>query len=305
VRAFQSPAYQFERKKMNKIILAGALSVTLALGACGGGGGGDNAEQAVPMAPAAPETVETSPVASTPAPAPAPSPVTGSVSAPFKAGVSPGFFLTGLSVQSVGNPGAFVQQDSGSVTTVGAYSLVGDAAVRDISGDTTFAMGRWAAGTMTSSSSSDALSESSNAASHYLMINRSAGTLPTSGTLACDAGVFTTPSAISSGGASLGAENFFGTSTGSATLTFTPDNAQLAATVLTKNTNSSGTGNFSAKLTSPTSIQFSGQSIGLGATSAFLGLGDGTNGTYLVGGSYIVKLASGVGYTGVFKFTCK
>jgi hypothetical protein len=290
---------------MNKIILASAISATLTLGACGGGGGGDNADQAAPVANTAPESVETSPVPSTPAPAPASSPVTGSVSAPFKAGASPGYFLTGLTVQSSGNPGAFVQQDSGAVTSVGSYSLEGDAAVRDISGDASFAMGRWAAGTMTSSSSSLALSESSNAASHYLMINRSAGTLPTSGTLACDAGVFTTPSAIGSGGSSLGAENFFGTSTGSATLTFTPDSAQLAATILTKNTNSSGTGNFSVKLTSPTSIQFSGQSIGLGATSAFLGLGDGTDGSYLIGGSYIVKLASGAGYTGVFKFTCK
>lgn len=280
---------------MNKIILASAIAATLALGACGGGGSGDNASQG------ASESGETSPEAS----APASSPVTGSVSAPFKAGARPGFFLTGLTVQSSGNPGEFVQQDSGAVTSVGSYSLVGDAAVRDISGDASFAMGRWAAGTMTSSSSSQTLSESSNAASHYLMINRSAGTLPTSGTLACDAGVFTTPSAIGSGGSALGAENFFGTSTGSATLTFTPDNAQLAATVLTKNTNSSGTGNFSAKLTSPTSIQFSGQSIGLGATSAFLGLGDGSDGSYLIGGSYIVKLASGVGYTGVFKFTCK
>ena len=69
--------------------------------------------------------------------------------------------------------------------------------------------------------------------------------------------------------------------------------------------NSSGTGNFSLQLSDPGVIGFSGQSLGLGATGAFLGLGDGGDGSYLIGGSYTVKLASGAGYIGVFKFRCQ
>ena len=147
------------------------------------------------------------------------------------------------------------------------------------------------------------LTESSNASLHYLVLNRPVAALPASGTLACDSGEFTTPS--SDGSVSVGAADFLGSSTGTASLTFGGGGATLAATIQIHNTNSSGTGNFSVQLSDPAVISFSGQSLGIGATGAFLGLGDVGDGSYLIGGSYTVKLASGAGYIGVFKFRCK
>ena len=175
--------------------------------------------------------------------------------------------------------------------------------MRDISGDASFAMGRWAAGTMTSNSSPVVLTESGNASLHYLVLNRPVAALPASGTLACDSGEFTKPS--SDGSVSVGAANFLGSSTGTASLTFGGGGATLAATIQTHNANSSGTGTFNVQLSDPAVISFSGKSLGTGETGAFLGLGDVGDGSYLIGGSYTVKLASGAGYIGVFKFRCK
>jgi hypothetical protein len=277
--------------KMKKLMFACTLVAVAALSACGGGGDGGAPSAATP----------------TPTPTPAPtqsvSPVTGSVSAPFQAGIKPGSFLMGVGLQSTGTPTPLLQEASGAVTTISSYALGGTKVVRDISGNASFAMGRWAAGTMTGKTSPVELTESSNASMHYLVLNRPVAALPASGTLACDAGEFTTPSADD--GRLVGAADNLGRATGTATLTFGAGAAALAATIQIHNSNSSGTGNFSAQLSDPGVIKFSGQSLGLGATGAFLGLGDGGDGSYLIGGSYTVKLASGAGYIGVFKFRCQ
>ena len=94
----------------------------------------------------------------------------------------------GVSLQSTGIPNPLVQETSGAVTTISSYALDGTKVVRDISGDASYAMGRWAGGTMTSKSSPVVLTESGNASVHYLVLNRPGPPLPASGTLACDAG---------------------------------------------------------------------------------------------------------------------
>jgi hypothetical protein len=274
-----------DQERMKNLKFASTLIAVAALSACGGGGGEGTPSAATP----------------TPTPTQSVSPVTGSVSAPFQAGANPGYFLMGVGLQSTGTPSPLVQEASGAVTTISSYTLGGTKVVRDISGNASFAMGRWAAGTMTSRTSAIELTESSNASTHYLVLNRPVAALPASGTLACDAGAFTTPS--SNGSVSVGAANYLGSATGTASLTFGGGGAALAATIQIHNSNSSGTGNFSVQL-SDSVIGFSGQSLGTGATGAFLGLGDGGDGSYLIGGSYTVKLASGAGYIGAFKFRC-
>lgn len=121
----------------NKLLLPSLLSIAL-LQACGGGGGGDDGAPAAVSA----DTTSSS-TGTTTTPAASTSANTGSVSAAFVAGSTPRYQLTSVGSQTFGNLNPFVQAASGAMTTLGSTVLSGDSATKEISGDATYAMGRW------------------------------------------------------------------------------------------------------------------------------------------------------------------
>lgn len=194
----------------------------------------------------------------------------------------------------------FVQQTNGAVTTIGSASLGTPATVRDIHGDATYAMGRWAAGTVAGLANPVTLTESGSAAYHYVLFNEAAS-LPTAGTLSCDNGTFTTPTYV--GGTSVAAADFKGSVTGNAQLTFSDAGAGLKIGLTVNNTSSTGTGSFSTTATAMhTSITGSGQ-LNSGNT-LYVAMGAAAKGYDVVGG-YFVNTASGARYIGAYRFHCQ
>lgn len=264
-------------------ILIAAMVSAGALAACGGGGDGADAS-----AEAAPSTTPTAPTA------PA-----NAVSAPFKAGTAPGVAAFGAGFQSTGVLSSHTQRGDGAVTKIGDRSLGGEAVVRDVKGDADFAMGRWAAGTHTTPSRTETLTEP-GAGVHYLLYNRLAS-LPTTGTATCDSGAFTAPGHV--GGTAVNAADIVGSASGTASIKFTAEGAAITLTITAKNSNSTGTGNFGGSLDTPTSSYIAG-GIGTGVSSGTVSMGSSTGNAFHVLGGYTINLSSGARYTGVFKFRC-
>jgi hypothetical protein len=209
--------------------------------------------------------------------------------------------LFGVGSQSVGHFTAFTQQTNGAVTTIDSVSLGAPATVRDISGDATYAMGRWAAGTVSGLTSPVTLTESGNAAYHYVIFNAPAS-MPASGTLSCDAGTFTTPTWM--GGTSVSAADNFGHVTGTAQLSFSSNGATVQVALNVANSANSGTNNFSTTISPTSASAFAGHGIGAGQPGAFVGLS--ASGTaYDVVGGYMANTSNNAQYTGTFRFHCK
>lgn len=277
-------------KSLDAVVFSGA--VVLMLSACGGGGGG------VPAAPYTPPT----PGVTIPSPS-------GSVSADFVPGSNPRFILASNGRQIIGGSAASSVQSAGAMTTLGNYSLSGSpAVVQDISGDATYAMGRWAWGTVYDASTNpstqlgtiDASHNSGYWSWHYLLVNYAAA-WPASITLTCDNGVFTHPT-ISGGSIS----STLPVTTGSAaTLSFDAlTKATLSFTLTTTHDTSSNTANYSVvglTLGSMTSVAGTG---GLNASSWIL-LSDGGGGAMRINGYYSSTLPNGGVYYGVYSFKCQ
>lgn len=265
----------------------------LALAGCGGGGDGGSVAAPAPSA-AAPESAPSAPSDG--------AAFTGSVSAPFAAGANPAYAFVGAGMNSSGALSNFTQAASGAATSVGRYTLGAPTTVRDISGDATFAMGRWVAGTVTDGSSSQALSESGNVADHYVLFNRPAS-LPASGTLACDAGTFTTPTYVA-GTRPANEADTAGHTTGTAQLSFSASGADIQLTLAVNTGASTGSNSFAALLPPSTGLVFSGK--GLGGSQPYAWVGLGANGSaYDVVGSYNAATNNGSVYAGVFRFHCQ
>ncbi|MGK5024320.1 hypothetical protein [Janthinobacterium sp. RB2R34] len=269
------------------------LLITLlaaALSACGGGSSSsDNAAAVTPANPVAPVTPVT-PVSGD----------TGSVSAPFAGNASARYLLLAVASQSTGALTSVSQAANGALSEISGNAFTGTPAItREISGDASFAQGRWFTGTITRSTGATVMT-GNNASAHY-NVYKTVAALPVSGNLTCDAGTFTAPSYT--GGSVIGQDAYFGTASGSATLSFGATGASLAMTVNTSAGGSSGSISGAGLLAAPASTVIGGGFLG-GSSGSLLALGDAGAGRYLVIGGYKVVLANGANYQGVATFRC-
>ena len=256
-----------------------AVSIAL-LQACGGGGGSDAGNAPAAGGTGAATTTNT-----------------GSVTAAFNRGALARYQLTSVGSQSFGVLSTSVQDAAGALTTIDYNVLSGSTSVKEISGDATYAMGRWAAGTVTTSSGAATLTGTDNRAYHYIAINVPSA-FPATGSLACSAGAFTSPTYTGGGVAGT-----TGTATGSATLIFGAGGATVGGSVNVTAAGNAGSVALSSSIATPTSASTTGAYFSNG-TGAYTQIGDAGAGAYLVASSYAVTLANGSRYIGVAKFRC-
>lgn len=147
----------------NKILLSLSLLSLGLLHACGGGSGGGTPMAVAPLGAA-------SGAAGLTAPAPA-NADSGSVSASFVRSERARYLLLGVGAQSFGVLSQSEQAASGAMTRLNDNTLTGSSATKEINGDANFAIGRWAAGTVTRSSGSETLTGADNRAYHYVALN--------------------------------------------------------------------------------------------------------------------------------------
>lgn len=264
----------------NKISLVLSVISIALLQACGGGGGDSDAMTVSSAGNAGAST--------------------GSVSASFNRSATARYHLTGMGSQVFGRLDTSVQETNGAMTTLGSNVLSGSKVVKEVSGDANYALGRWTAGTVTNSSGATTLTGTDGKAYHYIAFN-APSTLPTSGTLTCDAGVFTAPT-YTRGGAGTGAFDS-GTASGTVTLTFGATGASVGGNIDVTAAGSSGSIVLKASDVTVNGSSISGNYLGNGA-GAYLQIGDAGAGAYLVVGSYAVSLANGATYIGAARFRC-
>jgi hypothetical protein len=269
----------------NKLLIPSLLSLLL-LQACGGGGGGNGFPAALP------------PAADAPPPAAPANQNSGSVSAQFAPGPDARYMLLGVGSQSFGKLTESSQASSGAMTRLNDNTLTGDSATKEIAGDASFAIGRWAAGIVTSTSGAETLTGTDNRAYHYLAFN-SLSALPTIGAPTCDAGAFTAPTYT---GGTAGAAHS-GSASGSASLVFDGTGAVTSGTLNVAAGGATGTVAFSATVASPSSTSITGAFLSGGAGAA-IQIGDHGGGSYVVAAGYAVTLSNGERYTGIAKFRC-
>lgn len=270
-------------------LYSSTLMLATLLAACGGGSSSSDSNAAVtPVAPVTPVN-------------PPASGDTGGSSAPFASNANGRYLLLAVASQSSGPLTTVTQGSTGALSAIAGTTFTGNPAItREISGDASFAQGRWFAGTMTGSNGTTVLS-GNNASAHYT-VYKTVAVLPASGSLACDAGSFTAPSYT--GGSVIGQDAYFGTASGSATLSFGAAGAALAMTVDATAGGSTGRISGAGPVSVPASTAMTGNFLG-GSTGMLLALGEGASaGRYLVIGGYKITLANGANYQGVATFRC-
>jgi hypothetical protein len=141
-------------------------------------------------------------------------------------------------------------------------------------------MGRWVAGTVTRTSGAETLTGVDSRSYHYLAVNAPSA-FPASGTLTCDAGVFTAPT-YASGGSGTGTT---GTTSGSASLSFGAGGATVSGSVSVTASGSTGSASLNGTASTVTSTAITGAYLSGGAGSA-VQIGDAGGGAYLVAASY-------------------
>lgn len=281
---------------MNIKFVSLAVTAAFTLTACGGGGGGEEKTSSNTQAP-----VDSGIVVPT-QPSPPKFTSSGSVDASFVPVGTPRFFLAGNSSQFGGDATPYTQASDGSVTVLGKYALTGtQTATQEISGNAHYAQGRWNVGTIPMGNGGSEIMSGNDAVSyHYILFNGLAA-LPTNGSLTCDAGKFTKPNYVSGGTAPTTGN--LGTSTGSATITFDANGAQVSVALSITAGGVSGSSNTSTKITGPRGNSFfSGGGAG---NSAWLTLGDAGNGAVYLIANYTVGLTNSNVYRGLATFTCK
>ena len=265
-------------------ILAASLS------ACGGGG--DSSSPALAMtAPAT--TTPTTPTAIA---------NSGSVSAAYVKAASARYVLLGIGSQSTGALSSATQDSAGVMTAIAGNALTGSpTATKEINGNANYAQGRWFVGTVTQANiSPQKLDGSNNDSFHYVVLNNLA-TIPTTGSKTCDAGRFTAPSYV--GGTGVPSAGYFGTTTGSATLSFDGSGAHPGMVLNATSNSSSGSVTVSGTVATPSSSAVSGAFFGNGAGGMIM-VADGGAGTVIVVGGYRAVLANGSTYQGIASFRC-
>lgn len=228
---------------------------------------------------------------------------TGSVTGAAAATADTHYVLTNPTSQYAGLASPFQQDASGAVTTLGGFAFTGAPTVtNEISGTTSYAMGRWSAGTVTNLGSVTKLSGADNNVFQYLVYNP-LPSLPSTGNPSCDAGKFTAPSYVS-GTAVTSFASDFGTATGSATLAYSSAGAAISMVIDATAGGSSAVGTFSGTNATTLSSAYTGSYMSNGQ-GAMLNLGDGGSGTTLIAAPYRIALANGAMYQGMAVFTCQ
>lgn len=266
----------------NKLLIPSLLSLLL-LQACGGGGGGGAGFPVAPppAAPASPANQDS-----------------GSVSAPFAPVPGARYMLLGVGSQSFGRLTESSQAASGAMTKLNDNTLTGDSATKEIAGDASFAIGRWAAGIVTRSSGAETLAGADNRAYHYLALN-TLPTLPVTGSATCDAGVFTAPTYV---GGTAGAAHS-GSASGSASLVFDGTGAVASGTLSVAAGGATGTVTLNGTVVSPSSTAITGAFLA-GGSGAAIQLGDHGGGAYVFAAGFAATLSNGARYVGIAKFRC-
>ncbi len=269
---------------LNHLVLPFILAASVS--ACGGGSSSSSPAPAAPPAAQTPATITNS----------------GSVSAPYVKAASARYVLFGVGSQSTGVLSSATQDSAGVLTAISGNTLTGaTTATKEISGDSSYAQGRWFVGTVTSVFGSPRqLNGSSNESFHYQALNDLTA-IPTTGNKTCDAGKFTTPSYV--GGTSVTSSGYFGTTTGSATLTFDGSGAHPSMVLNTTSNANSGNVTVFGTVAAPSTFAVSGAFFGSGA-GGVITVADGGAGTVIVAGGYRVVLANGSAYIGVASFRC-
>jgi hypothetical protein len=280
----------------NKIYFPLSLLSFGLLHACGGGSGGSGGGGGAPMA-VAPLSAASGAAAGPAAAAPA-NMDTGSASAPFVRGERARYQLLGVNAQTFGVLRESEQAASGAMTRLNDTTLTGTAATKEISGDASFAIGRWTAGTVTRSSGAETLTGTDNRAYHYAAVNELKA-FPASASTTCDAGVFTSPTSVSGGGT----EAASGAATGFATLSFGGKGAAVAGGVKVSVGGAVGTVDFDTVVDAPSVTSVTGRFLSNGAGAAVT-LGDHGDKAYAVAVGYAATLPSGAKYQGIAKFRC-
>ncbi|MFC0402291.1 hypothetical protein [Paraburkholderia rhizosphaerae] len=267
-----------------RLLLSVMLASSFGIAGCGGG-------HDAPSNSAGDQTAQTN-TDTTPTPTAA--------TAPFAKAQAARYIWIGNGASVVGTLASLSQTASGAVTVINNISLTGEVAVNDVYGDTFFAMGRWAKGTVTSGDKTSVLDGVSNAAAHYVLVNDLA-MLPTSGSYHCDSGKYTAPTYIA--GSKVPSSAYAGASTGSATLAFDTTGATAAISLQTSAGGSAGAANSTATIKSPSATSvgsfISSQPAGIEIT-----LGDGGDGKVLIVAAYKTTLNNGAQYQGVGVFNC-
>lgn len=255
-------------------------SAALLLQACGGGGsdGGSSFEPAA-GAPAS--------TAATPAPTD-----TASVNA-FKPGAAPRFQLVNTRFQLSSGLGAFTQQKDGAMTDLNGTKLTGQTKVEDISGDSSFALGRWVGGTANTISGPQALTGVGRGTYHYAVYNVLEN-LPVSGSFQCDGGAFSAPTSDSQ----------IGSASGNATLSFTDTGAVVGGQINVASGSASASATLSTSGLAAKAYGTTGDYEERGS-GAYLQVAEAGNGAYALVGRYRAVMPDGVAYVGVFRFACK
>lgn len=299
--------FYWNRMQLNHAFVLTLIAASLV--ACGGGSSSP-ADPAVtvnspvtPVIPAVtpPVTPPVTPV-TPPVVPPVAIPDLGAVSAPFvKANVAR-YMVNSTGGQNSGVLRSVVQGSSGALSEISGIALTGaEAATRNISGDASFAQGRWIKGTVTSASGNYNL-EAVNASTHYVVYNTLTA-LPVSGTVSCDAGTFTAPNYA--GGLSGWQTTYFGTASGSGSLIFDTSGVKVNVTIDTQAGGSSGQlkGSTVFSPSMPDAMGFTGMYLASGNGMQLM-LGDGGPGRYLLVVGYKTTLVNGANYQGVATFRC-
>ncbi|MEJ8846301.1 hypothetical protein [Variovorax rhizosphaerae] len=206
--------------------------------------------------------------------------------------------VLGPNAQTFGNQTDTQQLTSGAMMKIGTYALSGASATREISGDADFALGRWAAGTVTSAWGADTLTLTDRRSYHYVVLNGLAAWPADRSTTTCDHGVFTSPTYLSGTGTKVP-----GTTTGTPTLEFYSRGARVGGNLTVTVEGTPVSVDLDSRLPSPTSSPITGGFLS-GGTGAAIMLGTTGTNAYVLAVGYAVVLPSGSRYQGVAKFSC-
>jgi hypothetical protein len=273
---------------MNTLKTLFTIVSLVALASCGGGGGGSN-----------PNTASVNNTTITSAPTIVD---TGSVSAQFVAGPNATYDVAALGGVSGDRAQPVIQKANGAVTSFGGYSLTGTpTAVLDISGDESYAIGRWALGTLNDPSSNTPIMLSGYQFLHYVVRN-SLTTMPNAQTTTCDSGKFTLPTY--SYNSPPPPSSVSSSVNGSASLVLTGSVANVTVSIATVNGDQNGYINGSVAITRPGSSYSTGDLLS-GGEGVSIHLADGGNGSYLVIANYRLALPKGSMMRGISVFRCK
>jgi hypothetical protein len=259
-----------------------ALALSTLLAACGGGSGSNNAQ-----APATPD-------------AGGGAAARNAVDAPFMASDHSRYIYLGNTGQVLGVLNGFTQDESGAVTKLGSTTLGGAPVVVDISGNASFAMGRWSGGTVTTSSGSSELKASAGDAMHYLVYN-TLPAMPAAGSLTCSTGNFT--SSTDKAGSSTSPDSL-GAASGSATIVVDALGAHITMKLANKLGSDSAEASYTGDFESPTVGIFK-EGYLTNTQGAYIALADAGGGAVRLVTSYRLLLSNGLLYQGVATFACR